>query len=102
MKISTLILFCFCIQTISLCQSQKELFDTGYKFLSKGNNTQAIIYFTEALNLDNNYSDAYYNRGVSYMRTGEYKNALKDFNWVIKYSGVDSLQYRSYGNNAYI
>ena len=45
--------------------------------------------FTKAIELDNNYSDAYFNRALSYLHLKEFKSAIGDFTKVIALNPKD-------------
>ena len=55
------------------------LFDSGNEYLSLGQYEQAIQDFDEAIRLDPQYSDVYYNRGLAYEALGKTIEAERDF-----------------------
>ena len=59
-------------------------FNLGYIDLAfKKNSQSAIMHFTDAIRTNNQYVEAFYNRGVCYENLGEIKSAIKDFNSAI-------------------
>ena len=54
-------------------------FKKGNVFFGHGDYQHAIKYFNKAMKLDHNYTDAYYNRGVSSDLIGNYPRALLNF-----------------------
>jgi tetratricopeptide (TPR) repeat protein len=71
------------------CGAEKKKNDRDRFFLLgnealKGNeNKEAIRLYTEALALDNDYADAFNNRGIAHMKRGDAASALLDFNQAI-------------------
>ena len=55
------------------------LVDSGYEYNSLGQYERAIQDFDEAIRLDPQDADAYYNRGVVYGRIGKSIEAERDF-----------------------
>lgn len=69
------------LPTISFAQSPeaRQLYDRGYQQIQKGILIDASVLFTEALAIDPEYADAYYQRGLSFLGMGREKHAIKDF-----------------------
>jgi len=42
-----------------------------------------LTYFTEAIRLDHKFAIAYYNRGVTYVRKGDYESSITDLSQAI-------------------
>jgi tetratricopeptide (TPR) repeat protein len=57
----------------------------------------AIVYFTEALQIDSTRAGSYKERGVSFRSIGEFTKALSDFNKAIE---IDSLYSQAYNSRA--
>jgi len=55
----------------------------GNEELAKGNYKEAIRFYTESIEKNPQYEDAYNNRGVAYYKSGQYFNAVQDYNKVI-------------------
>jgi regulator of sirC expression with transglutaminase-like and TPR domain len=56
-----------------------------------------IASFTKAINLDPNYTDAYFSRGYNYTQKGNYDEAINDYNKVIELKPEYSLSYNNRG-----
>ncbi|MBL3655285.1 tetratricopeptide repeat protein [Fulvivirga sediminis] len=56
----------------------EHFFSKGYQSLSN-NSEMAIKAFSRSIQLDSNYSEAFYQRGIAYLKLGDYQNALHDF-----------------------
>lgn len=57
----------------------------------------AIFYYTQAINLDNNNFEAYSNRGFAYYNLNEYDKAISDYNEALKIKPDDFLTYNNKG-----
>jgi len=70
-----------CILCLSGCggKTSNELYAEGIKEMQKGNTKGAIVYFKNALEKNQNYLDARYQLARSYMLTGKYDQAEKEF-----------------------
>ena len=62
---------------------------------NKTNYGFAIIFFTNAIQLNDKYVEAFYNRGLSYLKLNENEKAIADFTEVIKLDEVFILAYKS-------
>ena len=49
----------------------------------QGEYDKAIVHYTEAINLNSELAEAYYNRGVAYAKKGEFDLEIQDFNKAI-------------------
>ena len=58
---------------------------------------ESIKHYTEAIKLKPDFDGAYYNRGISYFRKGEFDNAIKDFDTVIQLKPDDAETYNNRG-----
>ena len=58
----------------------KALFDEALSFQKGGNYQKAIAYYTKAIEIRPQVSDAYINRGAAYESTGDLDLALQDLN----------------------
>jgi tetratricopeptide (TPR) repeat protein len=56
-----------------------EFFEQGSKFRNDKNYAEAIRCYTESINLDLNFSQAYLNRGIAFLELGNTENALEDY-----------------------
>lgn len=60
-------------------------FNLGYIDLAyKKDYQSAISHFTDAIRINNQYLEAFYNRGVCYESIGDLKSAIKDYNSAIE------------------
>ena len=57
----------------------------------------AITHYTEAINLNPEYADAYNNRGIAYGRTGDFAAAIEDFNKAIDLAPENASCYNNRG-----
>ena len=57
----------------------QDLMEKGDKNLDAGKIDEAIKNYTEAIETDNEFPDAYNSRGFAYCQKGEYDKAIADF-----------------------
>ena len=70
------------VSIVALACSKDEagrFFLKGNVALDKGNYKEAIQMYTEAIEKDPQYKDAYNNRGVAHFREGRYQQAINDY-----------------------
>ena len=60
-------------------QNAQTSYDRGKEFLNDSQSEIAIFYFSDALVADPEFSPALYDRGIAWLRTGQYANAINDF-----------------------
>ena len=60
---------------------------------------KAIADYNQAILLNPNYAEAYYNRGVAYDDLGEYQKAITDYNQAIRLNPNDADAYELRGAN---
>ena len=65
---------------------------------NKGDNQGAIIAYNEAIRLNPNDADAYYNRGKVRSDLGDKPGAIDDYNLAIKFNPNDAYAYNNRGN----
>jgi len=89
MKVKNSLILYLLILAFSSCDS---LEDKKGRFLLKGNEKLkendpkgAIDFYTEALELDSTYADAYYNKAMAHLRLNDLDAAISDFSLAIKY-----------------
>ncbi|MCX5694595.1 MAG: tetratricopeptide repeat protein [Candidatus Omnitrophica bacterium] len=58
--------------------------ERGLAYFDKGEYDKALIDFTQAVKLNRNYADGFYNRGKVYQKKGEYGKAVFDYTEAIK------------------
>jgi len=72
------------------CQAQSMQWETHYKngttLVIDGEYEEAIVELSKAIELDPEYADAYYNRGLAYNRSGEVAKAISDYEKCIELS----------------
>src|SRR3990167_1972937 len=61
----------------------REWFKKGYNYYINKEYDKAIEAYTNAVALNPNYANAYYNRELAYGRKGQYDMAIEDFNKAI-------------------
>ncbi|HSI75576.1 MAG TPA: tetratricopeptide repeat protein [Lunatimonas sp.] len=69
----------------------------GNAKLQEGDIQGAINFYEEALKLDGEFADAYYNRGLAYIRLANFPKAIEDFSSVfeIQPTNYDALYQRA-------
>ena len=65
-------------------QTAEKCVDLGNQYIEQDNFDLAIEEFTQAIQLNPNYTEAYFNRGKCYGKQGSYESALKDFDKAIQ------------------
>ncbi len=65
-------------------QKAKDLFEEGLKYHELGKIDEAIEYYNKALELNPEFDEAYFHRGVAYTNKREYQTAKRDFEKVIE------------------
>jgi len=66
-------------------QHKNALYNIGYiNLVFLDSYHTAIKYFSDAINIDAKYTEAYYNRGLCYEMLGDYKNAAADYNQAMR------------------
>ena len=61
-----------------------KVFDSGLAYLNKKEYAKAISDFTKAIEINPNYTSAYYNRGLGYASLKDYTEAISDFTKAIE------------------
>ena len=69
----------------------------GTKLMLEKKYQKAIVFLKEAIALNPEFSEAYYNLGVSYERLGEYKDSIKYLNEALKLSPDNANAYYALG-----
>lgn len=80
-----------------------DYFEMGNYDYDLGNCSKAVEYYTKSIKLNPNYPQAFNNRGFTYMRMRNYKNALTDLNIAIKLNPnyINALMNRADIHNYY-
>ena len=66
-----------------ISQDSNINYKLGMVQLITGDNEAAIRYFTKSIEANENIIDAYYNRGISYQKSGKVQKAINDLSYVI-------------------
>ena len=67
--------------------------DRGNRYSRNGVYQQAIEDYSKAIELDQNFAEAYFNRGVSHYEEGQYQNAIDDLTLAIELNPLDDNYY---------
>ena len=59
-------------------------YNRGWIYEYIGSMEKARLEYTRAIEMDNEYADAYYNRGIIHMKQERFEEAVRDFNETIK------------------
>ncbi|WP_427159689.1 tetratricopeptide repeat protein [Aliinostoc sp. HNIBRCY26] len=70
----------------------------GDECLSKGEYTESINYYSQALKLDSINAEIYYQRGIAYHQLGDYEKAIADYSQVINLNTNDAKAYYKRGS----
>jgi len=91
----------FCISFYA-CKNHKKAEEVYRYGLNKSDSLKdykgAITFFDQAIELDENFSDAYYARGKAKAMLERYDEALVDFNKAIELNPSDTLAFNDRGN----
>lgn len=94
MKNSLLLIFFFFTSFIVHSQDfYKKNLDQAEFNSKKGNYSDAIIFFTKAINISSNDSKAFFGRGFAYEKIGKYSDAVSDYTQAIQVDGYLSAYY---------
>jgi len=74
-----------------------EWFEKGYKFWISGNNTDAVKAFSNAIELNPQFVEAYVPRGLAYGALGNTQQEIKDYNTAIELNPQYAEAYYSRG-----
>ncbi|MFC2006963.1 tetratricopeptide repeat protein [Chloroflexota bacterium] len=82
---------------VTSIQSEKHL-KNGLALVLDGEYEEGIVELNKAIDLDPEYADAYYNRGIAYDKSGEVGKAISDYEKCIELSNdyelVEAAQIR--------
>jgi tetratricopeptide (TPR) repeat protein len=78
-------------------EAPKKYWESGNENLNLGKYSQAIIDYTNLIQLDPNFIYSYRNRGVAYENIGKHSQALIDLNKFIELKNDDALSYSTRG-----
>ncbi len=73
-------------------------FERGNFLMVLGRIEESIKAYSDVIELNPSYSEAYNNRGVVYADKGEYNRSIKDFNTAINLNSNDFFAYNNRGN----
>jgi tetratricopeptide (TPR) repeat protein len=82
-------------------QTAKKYYKTGEEFFEAKKYADAITQYTNAINLDPKYKDAWYMRGYSYELTYEFSKAAEDFIRAIVFDPKNEELYYHLGKSYY-
>ena len=102
MKKLSLLFLTFFIFSASYSQTARDYMQTGSDKGSAGDWIGAIADFTKAMELDPDFSYAYYMRGLAEAFLEDYDAAISDFTKFIEFDPNDPLGYSSRGNAKYL
>ena len=74
-----------------------EKFEEGNKIFDQKNYQAAILKYTEAIELNQNYASAYNNRGLAYAKLKNYSQAISDYDNAIKNNPQHFFAYSNRG-----
>jgi tetratricopeptide (TPR) repeat protein len=74
-------------------QSAKQYFKAGDDFLKANNFKDAIVQYTNAIELDPDYEKAYVQRATAYSRSGEHTKAAEDYDRALVFEEKDEELY---------
>ncbi|MDD5613822.1 MAG: tetratricopeptide repeat protein [Candidatus Omnitrophica bacterium] len=60
-------------------ESAREIFERAVEYHNQNSFDEAIAEFSKVIDVDPEYSEAYYNRGLVYAKKGDYEQAIIDF-----------------------
>ena len=66
--------------------------------LSKKSNLKPIADYGQAIELDPEYEEAYYNRGSAKLNLGDHEGAIADYDQAIEFNPDLAVAYRNRGN----
>jgi tetratricopeptide (TPR) repeat protein len=78
-------------------ESPIRLFDKGIGLLSSDSYKEAIYYLSRAIEIDPEYAEAYYVRGLTYFKMKNYEEAIADFTRCIDYNPTHAKAFISRG-----
>lgn len=86
-----------CSITVCWAQSSNDLYRSGNKKLSEGDNYGAILEYSKAIESNPSDPDYYYGRGISKVNLKDYREAILDFELAIKLDSTHDDAYMGRG-----
>lgn len=81
------------IATVAFGEDSRELLRDASSYFEKGDYKKALEYCNKSIDLDPNYSDAYFIRGAVHFAAGDYESSVKDFTAAIELDPTDNNAY---------
>ena len=97
-KVSLFVVLLFAISTGLCAQTAEEWKKLGNLELDSANYNKAIEFYEQALEVDSNYFDAYYNLGSAYSSLQEYDKAITYYNKAITKNDTIPAAYYALGS----
>jgi len=85
--ISLFVVFCMCVNKYD--EKAINYYELGMKYQKAGDYETAISYYNKSLEIEPEYADAWYNKGVALCNLGNYYGAIKCFDIVLEINPND-------------
>jgi len=85
------------LPTTNVAKTGEQFFILGNRKYERGDFQGAIADYTQAIRIDPNYADAYYNRGKAKSELKDYQGAIADYTQAIRINPNDAAAYNNRG-----